>query len=174
MPGVASSSESSLAYSSDESAFVDCSEEASLQQYRGRAPLKVGYAMQMPRIDASPHASGSVGEAVRDLEARARVGSATRTVGNTSAKRSSTDSPAPFERRAHKSAGVPQSPEADTEPEPKRVASDRLLQPFGRSPTVVGGTQSGQMVPPPEARGTEPLLQRRPDGARSLCRTLPR
>ena len=68
MLGIASSSGPSLAYSSDESAFVDCSDEASLQQYRGRAPLKVGYVLQMPRIDASPHA-GTVGEAVRYLEA---------------------------------------------------------------------------------------------------------
>ena len=147
MSGVANSSGPSLAYSSDDSAFVDCSEEASLQQYRGRAPLKAGLSVQMPRIDASPHA-GTVGEAVRDLEARARVGSATRTVGNTSAKRSSTESPAPFERRAHKSTGAPQSPEADTEPEPKRVAPDRLIQPHGRSPAAVGGTQSDQVVPP--------------------------
>ena len=111
MPGVMSSSGPSLAYSSDESSFVDCSEEATMLQHRGRAPLKAGYSVQMPRIDA--RTAGAIGEAVRDLEARARVGSATRSVGTTSAKRTSTESPAPFERRAHKSAGVPQSLDAD-------------------------------------------------------------
>ena len=84
MPGVASSGVS-LNYSSDDTAFVDArdTEEVSLQAYRSRAPFKADYLERMPRIDASPRGAkmqGPVGAAVRDLEARAREGSATRTV----------------------------------------------------------------------------------------------
>ena len=98
--------------------------------------------------------TGPVAAAVRDLEARARDSSATRTTGATSAKRASTDS---VERRFD-TKEVASLPDGDPEPERKRAAPDRLCQTQVRNPNLVRGPRLDQVAAPETPAGKSTSL----------------